>query len=399
MSYETDSVRQSCIDSINYVVPYDSREEAVQAEVVEWIASGVPLTKRENPLQHLGAVAFVTTAETDKVFLINHLKAGADLMPGGHVDPGRTFQETIQDELAEELGVEVDMSTAMPFYIAKVLTTGSNAGHYDVTAVFKVVLDEDTEFTIQEKEADRARWFDRSELGAMQVFTLLPDIDRKLAIDKHILLDNGGVLSDHYCAPYHPELADMLGVDEKTLKSLLSEKSEQGRAYRLNQMSRNDFWRTVVELAGADSETDYAKLEELWAQSYQLNTDVVDILKRYRNAGMKIGLVSNSDTYRKQYMDEVQGQKEFLDYSVVSCEVGELKPDQAIFSKAAEIAATDAANILYFDDRYTHAESAASVGMEAKVFSDVGQFEQDINNFYRGIAAWKIRCDTTLDGV
>lgn len=383
MSYETAAVRQSYIDSISYVIPHSSQEEAIQSEVIKWIASGVPLTKHESPLQHLGVVAFITTTEADKVFLINHRKAGADLMPGGHVDPGRTFQETIQDELAEELGIEVDMSAAMPFHIAKVLTTGSNAGHYDVTAVFKVVLDEDTDFTIEEKEADRARWFNKSELDGMPVFTLLPDLSRKLAIDKHVLLDNGGVLSNHYCTPYHPELANVLGVDEKTLKGLLSEKSEQGRAYRLNKMSRDDFWRTVIELAGAKPDTNYSMLEKLWAQSYQLNPDVVSILKRYRNAGMKIGLVSNSDFYRKHYMEEVQGQREFLDYSVVSCEVGELKPDRAIFSKAVEIAGTAASNILYFDDRITHAEAAAGVGMQAKVFSEVGEFERDINNFYR----------------
>lgn len=383
MSNTADRVRESYADSISYIVPYDAQEEAIQTEIIDWINSQEPLTKLENPRQHLGAVAFITTIEGNKVFLINHRKAGTDLMPGGHVDLGRTLQETIQDELAEELGIEVDMSNTMPFFIAKVLTRGSNSGHYDVTAVFKVVVDEETDFKILEKEADKARWFDRSELRDLPAFTLLPDVDRKLSIDKHVLLDNGGVLSNHYCAPYHKELADMLGIDEETLKELLSESSVHGRDYRLDRMTREQFWEEVTTLAGVRSDIDIARLEELWALSYQLNLDVVGVLKRYRNVGVKIGLISNSDIYRKKYMSDTQGQKEFLDYSVISCDVGELKPGNAIFTRAVECADTSPSNILYFDDRRAHTLAAANAGMVAEVYTSTDELEKTISTFYR----------------
>lgn len=381
--FRQDDVRQSYLDSIQYVVPYDTVEQGTHAEVLEWVAGSEPLTKAESPTQHLGAVAFVTTVKTDKVFLINHRKAGAYLMPGGHVDVGNTLQRTIEEELAEELGLDVDMSQSMPFYVAKVLTQGKNAGHHDITAVFRVIVDPETEFTIQEKEADKAGWFDRSALADMPEFTLLPAIDRKLSVGKHVLLDNGGVLSDHYCAPYHKELADTLGIDETTLKQLLSEKSPQGNAYRKDLISREEFWGTVITLANADPSLDYSNLEKLWADSYQPKPEVISILRRYKNAGLKVGLVSNSDQYRKQGFHAMQGEGGFLDYSVVSCDVGVLKPEEEIFQKAVEVAETDAEKILYFDDRESHADAASNVGMRGMVFTDHIGFEEDISNFYK----------------
>ncbi|MFZ2255122.1 MAG: hypothetical protein WAW59_06410 [Patescibacteria group bacterium] len=46
------------------------------------------------------------------------------------------------------------MRESEPFYIAKILTEGKNAGHYDVTTVFKVIVDPSIAFSIEEKEAD-----------------------------------------------------------------------------------------------------------------------------------------------------------------------------------------------------------------------------------------------------
>lgn len=377
-------IRDSYIETVRYVVPFDPKEEAVQLQTIEWINDGEPVTKGQNPRRHLGAVAFITTREMDRVFLINHRKAQANLMPGGHVDYGDTLQHTIETELIEELGLEVDMSNSMPFYIADVFTRGSNAGHHDITAVFKVEVDPEQQFNVHSKEASDAGWFSMDQIASMPEFTILPDIHKKLTIGKYVFLDNGGVVSDDHCKPFHDELAIILGIDEIALKKLLSEKTPHGRAYRENAISRDEFWSTVLTLACASPDLDYSKLEILWAESYQLNSKVVEVIKRYRNAGIKMGLISNSDIYRKNHMLNVQKQKDLLDYHVVSCDVGVTKPEKKIFETAISLTGSTPNDTLYFDDRDTHVAAALESGMQGKIFDEVEKFEEDIKDFYRG---------------
>ncbi len=376
-----EKVRQSYVDSIEHIIPFDTEEERTQEEVVGWLKDTDHVTKRENPEQHLGVVALVVSPKMDKVFLLNHKKAGAYLMPGGHVDLGETLQDAIQKELMEELGLTVDMKKSNPFYISKILTQGKNAGHHDITTVFKITVDPSTIFSVEAKEADGAGWFDWSELDSMPAFTQLPRIKQKLSVEKLILLDNGGVLSNHYQQPHHKDLADILGVDEEKLKALLSEKSPHGEAYRKNLISREEFWLIVVKLAECVADLDYSQLEKLWAESYQVNSDIVDVLKRYRNVGIKTGVVSNSDQYRKKHMEKRHS--DFMDYSIISSDIGSLKPEKEIFMKAIEKANMSPKNIIYVDDRESHAKKATELGMQGEVFSTLEDLKLKLKKFYR----------------
>ncbi len=182
-------IHQSYVSSIEHIIPYDREEEKTQEEILGWLKNSEHVTKKESPEQHLGVVALIVTPKMDKIFLLKHKKAGAYLMPGGHVDLGETLQEAMTKELAEELGLDMDMREFNPFYIAKVVTQGKNAGHYDITTVFKVTVDLSTTFSVEAKEADEAKWFDWSELDSMPAFTQLPRIKQKLSIKKLILLD------------------------------------------------------------------------------------------------------------------------------------------------------------------------------------------------------------------
>jgi HAD superfamily hydrolase (TIGR01509 family) len=378
-----EKIRKSYIDSIEHIVPFDMEEERTQEEVIGWLRDTHHVTKKESPVQHLGVVALVVSPKMDKVFLLNHKKAGAYLMPGGHVDLGETLQEAIQKELLEELGLVVDMKESNPFYISKILTQGKNAGHHDVTTVFRIIADPATTFSVEAKEADEAGWFDWAELDSMPAFTQLPRIKQKLSIEKLILLDNGGVLSDHYQQPHHKDLADILGVDEEKLKALLSEKSPHGEAYRKNFISREEFWSIVVRLSESVADLDYSQLEKLWAESYQVNSEIVAVLKRYRNVGVKTGVIANSDKYRKQHMEEKHKHSSFLDYSIISSDIGSIKPEKEIYEKAIEQANISPKNIIYVDDRENHAKKATEIGMQGEVFSTLDDLKLKLKKFYR----------------
>lgn len=378
-----DEVHSKYITSISNIIPYDSTEKNIQEEILAWINNTTLLTKKGNSEQHLGVVAFITNPEMNKVFLLNHKKAQAYLMPWWHVDQWQTLQEAIENELLEELGLNINMRESEPFYIAKILTEGKNAGHYDVTTVFKVIVDPSIAFSIEEKEADWARWFDWSELDSMPEFTQLSRIKQKLSVKKCILLDNGGVLSEHYCQPYHQQLSNLIGVNETVLRSLLSEKSPHWKAYRKNLISRDDFWGTVLFLAKSKSNINYSQLERLWAESYIINSTIVDILQRYRNIGIKVWLISNSDQYRKKYIEETLQCSNFLDFCIFSCDIGSIKPEKQIFEQISKYIDISHKDIIYVDDREEHMDTAIEMGMQWLIFSTIEHFNASLKQFYR----------------
>ncbi|WP_433228830.1 NUDIX domain-containing protein [Actinomadura formosensis] len=90
------------------VSPFDEREAADRQWMLDWIQSGAPLFRTEkpaNPPEHLAVYAALVDEDSRSVMLVDHVKAKAWLMPGGHVDPNEDPRQTIVRELDEELRI------------------------------------------------------------------------------------------------------------------------------------------------------------------------------------------------------------------------------------------------------------------------------------------------------
>src|SRR3954469_19599865 len=92
------------------VTPLDDRERQQQADILGWVNSGAPLFRTvppTTPPQHL-AVYFALFDEANRaLMLVDHVKAGCWLLPGGHVDDGEDPRTTVVREAQEELGINV----------------------------------------------------------------------------------------------------------------------------------------------------------------------------------------------------------------------------------------------------------------------------------------------------
>src|SRR3989339_1007678 len=63
-------------------------------------------TRDENPQSHFCAYFLPYNTENKKVFIIHHKKSNLWISPGGHIDQGEGFLETLDREIEEELGVK-----------------------------------------------------------------------------------------------------------------------------------------------------------------------------------------------------------------------------------------------------------------------------------------------------
>lgn len=92
--------------------------------------------------------------------------------------------------------------------------------------------------------------------------------------------------------------------------------------------------------------------------------DVVPALAQLKSRGLTLGLITNVDRDMSPTFDEL-GLSSYLDFMVISFELGVAKPDPAIFRAALERAAAKPAEAIHVGDQY-HADvlGARSAGIK-----------------------------------
>jgi FMN phosphatase YigB (HAD superfamily) len=201
-------------------------------------------------------------------------------------------------------------------------------------------------------------------------------------IPKLILFDYGGVFADHYCQPFLSNLATHLGSHPDAVLKAVSEQTTHGRAYRLNEIGRSEFWQNVRDSLGCP-EFDDALAQELWAKTYIPNRAMISLAHHLRgNLDIDVGLILNEDCMRLEFV--LEQLKADISFSVVfaSCDVGEVKPEPRFYDAVLDRLKGQYApsDVLVVDDRETHVHAARAKGMQAWQFSSAGALSRDITN-------------------
>lgn len=151
-------------DLVQAVVPYDEREAADQRWMTDWIDAGNPIFRTARPAtphQHLAVYAALLDEAAGTLMLVDHAKARAWLLPGGHVDPDEDPRLTVVRELDEELKIAAPFHPRFgsdPFFLT-VTDTRPPHVHTDVTMWFVFAADQDQEIVPDPVELSASRWF------------------------------------------------------------------------------------------------------------------------------------------------------------------------------------------------------------------------------------------------
>ena len=140
----------------------DLQEQADIRSTLDWIDSGAPLCRgahADEPKRHLVVYCVVIDRNSGKILLVDHRKARLWLPPGGHVDVGENPLTTAKRECVEELGCELGVMGAGPYFLTVTETVGIVARHTDVTLWYLLQGDATTVFGYDEREFQSVRWF------------------------------------------------------------------------------------------------------------------------------------------------------------------------------------------------------------------------------------------------
>lgn len=154
---------------VTAITPFDELERAQLAEAANWVARTGDIFRRAKPAtpeRHLVSYVVVVDPAGDAVFLVDHVKAGRWLPPGGHVEPGEHPAVTARREAEEELGVTADVGLHHePLFLTITTTVGIDGGHEDVSLWYVLVADRRTEFVLDSSECHGGRWWRINEVA------------------------------------------------------------------------------------------------------------------------------------------------------------------------------------------------------------------------------------------
>ncbi|MFD5089218.1 NUDIX hydrolase [Amycolatopsis thailandensis] len=151
-------------DLVAGVTPLDDHEVQDRAATLEWIRSGAPLFRIARPAtpdKHLCVYFALFDDARRSVLLVDHVKAGLWLFPGGHVDDGEDPRTTVLREAAEELRIDGEFHSRFgdePLFLTVTKTRGEHS-HTDVSFWFVLAADQDMQIVADPREANGVRWF------------------------------------------------------------------------------------------------------------------------------------------------------------------------------------------------------------------------------------------------
>jgi HAD superfamily hydrolase (TIGR01509 family) len=192
-------------------------------------------------------------------------------------------------------------------------------------------------------------------------------MDFSMAKPQFIYFDMGNVilLFDHQLAC--DQIGQVAGISGAQVREIVFE-SELQNQYETGQITSREFYDSFCEMT--NTAADYDQLLVAASDIFSLNTPVIPLLAALRDAGIAIGILSNTCAAHWQY---ARRRFSILDQYfaplALSFELKSMKPDAAIYHSAAELAGVPIGDIFFTDDREDNIQAARQAGMVAEQFT------------------------------
>ncbi len=133
------------------------------------------------------------------------------------------------------------------------------------------------------------------------------------------------------------------------------------RASQRGEISPADYWQAVGQRLKLTADQLAALRVEFFSMD-QLNTPLLDLLRRWHAAGVAVGLLSNNIAHLHTQIDDL-GLAGLFDAQVISADIGTLKPDLAAYAAILSCLNVSASQSFFVDDFAENVDGARAAGM------------------------------------
>jgi HAD superfamily hydrolase (TIGR01509 family) len=186
------------------------------------------------------------------------------------------------------------------------------------------------------------------------------------------------------------QMAKVSGLPvENVLQIVYGSSGENGLHWNFERgdLTSDQFYSRFYELAGQPIASDNNKpLADACSDIFELNEPMLPLVAALKNAGRRLGVLSNTSCDHWAWVNErFPRMMGLFPLRALSFALKLMKPDPAIYARAAEMCATPPGEIFFVDDRPDNVAAANAAGWDAVVFTGAEQLREELAK--RGVSA------------
>jgi putative hydrolase of the HAD superfamily len=193
-----------------------------------------------------------------------------------------------------------------------------------------------------------------------------------------VIFDYGEVLSGPPDPQAHRNLLAIAGVPEEAFeKAYWAHRLD----YDADILDGQTYWQTVARDTGVSFTVKQMGqlLEQDAIMWMNLNPAMIAWIPRIKQAGFRLGILSNMGFGVLDYMRPRFPWLAQFDYLTFSCDLGIVKPDPAIYLHTVKKLGVAPEQALFIDNLETNITGAEAVGLHAALFQNVEQLQKDLS--------------------
>ena len=192
-----------------------------------------------------------------------------------------------------------------------------------------------------------------------------------------LYFDLGKVLVDFSVERMFGQIAEVAGISvEKVEEAVLQQGLQQ--QFETGELSTEAFYEAFCDYT--NTRPDFDALVHAGSAIFELRYEMLPLVAQLRQAGHRLGILSNTCVTHWQYCCRRYRILELFDVYALSYELHAAKPDETIFRAAAELAQVEPDEIFFVDDTLGHVEGARAFGFDAVQYVSTPQLVADLRS-------------------
>lgn len=195
-----------------------------------------------------------------------------------------------------------------------------------------------------------------------------------------LVFDFGGVLMKTVSRAPRWAWDDRLGLQRGSIERIVHG-SESWRLAQTGKISLHEYWADVASQLGISHE-DLGQFERDFFSGDQLDTEIVEFIRKRRNHGQRTALLSN-DSVALAAKLKTLGIWELFDTVAISAEIGVMKPDPAAYQHVLDRLHCRPEQAVFIDDMQANVDAAINLGMIGIHYTPDIHLDRTLSPYFR----------------